>query len=101
MNSLKEALKNRRGRSLDINIIVSGPGEEHSDQKTYLAPPGEDKEAEAMGEESEGMDIENQEMQDALMSGMGEHDKEHIQKPGNAKSLGQKARLAAMMNAKK
>jgi hypothetical protein len=108
MDHMKQALKNRRGRGLDVSIIIGKP--EHEEGKTDLAPPSEgDASAEhPLAEmhdklsEHEKMESPEDELGDEdLMSGMNEHDLSHLKEPGNAKSLGQKARLAAMMRMKK
>lgn len=114
MDHLKNALAARKAKGIDIHIMVG----HKPDDKTDLAPPGNDDPSapnphplaamhKSVAQNSGAPDPEmgaptdDPEMQEHLMGGMSDHDMEHLQKPGNAKSLGQKARLAALLHHKK
>jgi len=100
---MKEALKRRKGRGIDITITVDPQG----DKQTDLAPKGEE-----MGKEGEDpMHPEQQdpmhpeqddlEMLGELTDDMSDHEKQMSMEPGHKpQSLGGRARMEALAKLK-
>lgn len=111
MGPMKEALMKRRGKGLDINILV-GVAKPEDNQRSDLAPPGKmpPKQAQPnmgpplLGEgpmegspEEEKMDMGQ--MDQEMMKGVNPRD---VQEPGvKPRSLGDRARQEAMYRMKK
>ncbi len=112
MDPMKEALNRRRGKGVDVTILLNGLPEgvevgnaevqNADDQNSDLAPKGEqDSELPEHGEGTQPEEQEvdasagDDEMGESITSGMSDFDKEDLQnrKP---RSLGDRVKLAAM-----
>jgi hypothetical protein len=108
MDPMKEAMKRRRGQGFDITIMVND--KPVGDDKTSdLAPPPAKPEMEAVSPlEAEGevpQELAAEEdpaaLDEAMLSGMTDHDKAQAEAPHKPKSLGDRARMAMMGRLKK
>lgn len=97
MHEMKEALKRRGNRSLDLNITIGAA--EPDQNKTDLAPSVKDK---PMAHPMDDMDVAPDDDMDSssITDGMSDYDKESLmtKKPS---SLGERARQMALMKVKK
>lgn len=110
MDPMKDALAKRRGKGLDLTILLGGEpimtGQAKMNDDSDMAPPPAEGEESAMEEAQETPaeeDAEDNDLESAdksLISGMSDYDKTSLQarKP---KSLGEHARMGAMNRLKK
>jgi len=100
MDPMTDALKRRRGKGLDISILINGDEVNMDDKKTDLAPKGEmppegepaPEEMPPEGEDAEMMEAMGGPMDEEQMAGM---------TAGKPRSLGERAKFEAMKKMKK
>lgn len=98
MDPMKDALLRRRGKGIDLTIMIGEPQAGDEDKKSDLAPPGESPEQDdesLVKTDQEGMDQEEAEGY-PMLEPMDEMQKEDLMKR-KPRSLGERAKQFAMM----
>jgi hypothetical protein len=97
MNPMKDALMKRRGKGIDITILLGGKPSDEEDRKTTdLAPKGEPLEVEEIQDgEDHGDKDEDKLMFEQMMAD--EQGKDALPEDYKPKSLGERAMMAAKL----
>lgn len=98
LDPMMEALKSRRGKGLELTIMIGPEGaevkQEMEEKKSDLAP----KPKMEVENEADDMDAGDDDMEGALMEGVSDYDKEEMMSGRKPKSLGDRVRMEAMKN---